>query len=392
MKRTDRFMKAVTVLLSLAVVAYIGFYLYNAFANVFVTTPAIRYTIEETFSSDGFVVRSESVLADVRGNNILPIVADGVRVASGQAIAVEYTTSSALHTAGEIRSLRMRIAQLEAANNNRTAGSVRLDSVMDLSEAVNSGNLSRLDEMTVNIETLIFDTGSSDETGLDAMRARLATLEARTEGVRTFHAPFSGTFSQVIDGFEHVSSADLADISPTQLTDLFGSPINTNSAGRLVTSFNWHFAALMNFEEARNLRVGTSVTLQFAGAFHTDKEMRVQSIGAADEHGNAVVVFSSDRHMHEIVNLRHLNAQVIYNTITGIRVPKEAVHFDESDNSLFIFLQTGARAERVSIEILREYGDVYIVRDGLETGSPLRQGSTIIVRANNLYHGKVVGQ
>jgi hypothetical protein len=36
-------------------------------------------------------------------------------------------------------------------------------------------------------------------------------------------------------------------------------------------------------------------------------------------------------------------------------------------------------------------GDSYLVRDGAESGTPLRAGSTIIVKANDLYDGKVVG-
>jgi multidrug efflux pump subunit AcrA (membrane-fusion protein) len=130
--------------------------------------------------------------------------------------------------------------------------------------------------------------------------------------------------------------------------------------------------------------------MQFTGAFHTAKNMRVESIGRADADGRRVVIFSSDRSIHEIAQLRQLSAEIVYDTITGLRVPKEAIHLDDS-GTLHVFIQTGIRAERVNVEILREYGDVYLVRDGLETGSPLRPGSTIIVRANNLYHGKVVG-
>jgi hypothetical protein len=39
---------------------------------------------------------------------------------------------------------------------------------------------------------------------------------------------------------------------------------------------------------------------------------------------------------------------------------------------------------------MKESGDSYLVRDGAETNSPLRVDSIIIVKANNLYHGKVV--
>jgi multidrug efflux pump subunit AcrA (membrane-fusion protein) len=91
-----------------------------------------------------------------------------------------------------------------------------------------------------------------------------------------------------------------------------------------------------------------------------------------------------------VAPLRALRADIVLGEVSGIRVPKEAIHLDD-DNNTFVFLQTSGRAERVDVEILKITGDSYLVRDGMETGSPLRVDSTIIVRANNLYHGKAVG-
>ncbi|MCL2226028.1 MAG: hypothetical protein FWB97_00130 [Oscillospiraceae bacterium] len=390
MKRSDFFIRLTTGVLFLAVVSYIGIYIYNAVANTFVTTPAISYSIEETFPAEGFIIRTEAVLADFSGNTVLPIVGEGERVANGQAVAVEYLTREALEAAGEIRSLQMRIAQLEAAGSGRASDTARLESVMNLSWAVRNGDMSRLDEMALNIETLVFDIGGSSEAGLDTLRANLEALQRRNTGVRTLFAPFSGTFSQVVDGFEHVEPRTLNDISPTGLGELFESPSRVTGVGKLVTSFKWYFAAVMDAEDARRLRIGNQVTLQLSDAFHADKSMLVESISRRDDDGMSVVVFSSDRGIHDVVGLRRMSAEIVFDVISGIRVPKEALHLDD-DGTLFIFLQTGARAERVNIEVIREYGDVFLVRDGIETGSPLRSGSTIIVRANNLYHGKVVG-
>jgi len=389
MKRSDFFIKIITAVLFLAVVAYIGISIYSSLMNTVVTMPAISYSVEETLPANGFIVRTETVLHET-GRDALPIVSDGVRVARGQPVAVEYLTSSALETASEIRSLRMRIAQLEAAVGSRAVETSRLNSVLELSQAVSGGDLSRLDELIVNIETLVFESELPDEAGLASMRARLSSLERRNDGVRTFLSPYSGTFSHVIDGFEHISPGDLSELMPDELEELFENPSRAVGAGKLVTSIRWFFASVMYAEDAFRLRTEQQVTLQFSGAFHYDKLMTVESVGRADADGMAVVVFSSDRGLHDIAHLREVRADVIFDTITGIRLPKEAIHLD-SDGSLYVFIQTGVRAERVNVEILAEYGDIYLIPDGLHTGSALRPGSTIIVRGNNLYHGRVVG-
>lgn len=386
MKRSDLFIKVITAVLFLAVVSYIGVYIYNALINTYVTTPAISYSIEESCRAQGYIVRAETVLADT-GVNVLPIVNDGEKVASGQAVAVEYTNSEALETASELRALKLAIAQLEMPGGS--AESVCFDSVTALSSAVHSGDLSGLAELSLNIESYIFSGGSESKSDLPVLRARLEALENRTSGIRTVYAPVSGVFSQAVDGFEHVKPGALSDISPSGLIELFSAPSKSFSAGKLVTEFKWYYAAVINAADASHLQAGKYITVQFSGVYHTQTEMLVESIGRKED-DECVALFSSDRSVHEIAPLRFMRADVIFSVVSGIRVPKEAIHLDD-DGSTFIYLQTGVRAERVDVDILLESGDSYLVRDGAESGTPLRSGATIIVKANNLYDGKVVG-
>ena len=385
MKRSDLYLRITTAVLFLAVASYIGVYIYNAVVNTYVTTVAISYVIEETFPAQGFIVRTESVITD-GGDSVMPIVAEGEKVAAGQAVAVEYLNSAALQTASELRMLKMKIEKLEAPYG--AAEDVRRESIIALSASIQSGDLSMLSELFLNIETYIFSDGSAPVEDLPALRARLEELESRTEGVRTIIAPYSGVFSQVVDGFEHIRPGDLSEISPDRLSELFGAQFMLNGAGKLATEFKWYYAAIMDFDDAIRLPVGRYITVQFSGGYNEGVEMLIESVGKRED-GRCVVVFSSERIIHEIVSFRALNADVIFDMVSGIRVPKEAIHLDD-DGSTFLYLQTGARAERVDVEILITSGDNYLVRDGVETGSPLRAGSTIIVRANDLYHGKIV--
>jgi len=388
MKRSDFFIRLTTGVLFLAVASYIGISIYNAVTHTFVTIPAISYTIEETFTAEGFVVRDEMVLTEISGDSVLPVRREGERVGRNEEIAVEYMTRAALDIASEIRSLRLRISQAEVAAGGR-ADLARMESVMSLSQALHSGDFRGLDEMELNISTLVFENEAVTEESLDIMRERLERLEGRSAGIRTFYSPQSGYFSQVVDGFEHVDFDAVAGITPSELEELFETPRRRSGVGKLVTDFRWQFAAVMDAPEAARLRVGDTIEMLFSEAFHSPKNMTVSSISSDDE-GRRTVVFSSDRNIHEVVQHRQLSADIVYQTVTGIRVPREALRLDDN-GVVHIFLQTGVRAERVNVEILREYGDVSIVRDGIDAGTPLRSGSTIIVRANNLYHGRVVG-
>jgi len=386
MKRSDFYIRIMTVVLFLAVASYIGVYIYNATLNTFETSPAIFYTVDENISTYGYIIRTETVLTET-GIAILPAVGEGEKVASGQAVAVEYMNREALETASELRALKIRIAQIESSDESAVEAAC-IDSVMELSAAVQSGDLSSLDELAFKIETNIFAGGPPSKDELPALYARRESLENRVEGLRTIYAPVSGTFSQVIDGFEHVDPSALINLLPTRLEELFKSPSRAGGVGKLVTEFKWFFAAVMDAGDAAYISAGKEILVRFSGAYNESLDMTVVSVGKKEE-GKCVVLLTSDRSIHQVASLRRLQADIVTGVISGIRVPKEAVQLDD-DARIFVYLQTGARAERVDIEILHEAGDAYLVRDGAETGSPLRAGSTIIVKANGLYDGKIV--
>ena len=399
MKRSDFFIRLTTGVIFLAVLVYAGVSLYNYFINIYVTTPAISYTVEETLPARGYIVRTEFVLDDF-GITALPVVNEGERVAAGQAIAVEHLSSDALEVASEIRSLRLKIAQLESARGSSDAAS--FDAILELSAALNSHDFRRLDELALNVETSVFNV----ETDITALQSRLEELEGREVASRTIIAPFSGTFSNVVDGFEHTDPDMIMGMSPSILDLHFSLPHGIHSTGKLIVGFKWYYAAIMDSESADQLSAkltererannrDRTFPIRFYGTYNAEIPMFVEDISRPED-GMSVVLFSSDRGIHDVASLRSLSANIVFDVVSGIRVPMDAIRLDDSGEIAvtYVYLQTSNFAERVDVEILDPpgvIGDSYLVRDGLETGSPLRVDSTIIVRANNLYHGKVVG-
>jgi len=385
MKRSDFFIRLTTGVLFLAVACYIGFYIYNAVVNPYTVTPAVSYTIEETLPTQGFIVRTEFVLTNT-GAAVLPVVSDGEKVASGQAVAVEYPNADALEVAGELRTLRLKIAQYESTDAVNDASGY--ENMLQLSAAIHDGNLTGLDELMLNIETNIFSGRSFNENDLSALQSRRAELERRNTGTRVIYSPVSGVFSHIVDGFEHIDPGMLNDLSPSRFIELISKPVETAGAGKLITEFKWYYVTVMEHDSAVRLSKGQTISVQFSGTYFSEEKMLIEDIGRRED-GKCLVLLSSGSGIHDIAPLRSMRADIVLNVISGIRVPKEAIHLDDNGTT-FVYLQTGVRAERVNVEILSVLGDGYLVRDGTETGTPLRPDATIIVKANNIYHGKVV--
>ena len=393
MRRSDFYFKVLSAVLFVAVAAYIGLYIFRSVGNPFQTIAASAVSVEDTGLCSGFFVRTESSVR-AEGGTCSISVKEGEKVHAGQIIATEYLSDSALQRSEEILSLKTKISQLEEKNKSGDDGfSKGLQTVVSLADAVAHKRLDELGALALDVESFIFTSSrSSDGESLETLGERLLALEARNEGTRVIAAPGSGTFSGVADGFESVSPDDVMNISAERLYDLFSQRAggSARTAGKLVTDIKWYFAAVMISEDAARLSQGAAVPVSFMAPISLKVTMRVESIGVVTD-GQRVVVFSSDKNLADIAAKREAEAEVVFSEYSGIGIPKEAMRLDDG-NRTFVFLQTGVRAEKVYVEILGEIGDSYIVRNSDETKTTLREGATVIVKANGLEDGKVVVQ
>jgi hypothetical protein len=392
MLRSDFVMKLMSAVLFVAIAAYIGLYIFKAADKQLATTPAIRYTLEESGSAEGYIVREETLLAGTP-DTVTLLTAEGKKVGAGQTIAVYYEGETALARASEIRALQLEIKEAESELES-TAAVRTLDTnacILALSDAVSHRSFSDLQDLTFSVRYRVF-TGKSEkvtDTDLSVLKGRLTQLLEENAGVKTVYSPMSGIFSSVVDGYEALKPDALTDMTPSSLKALFsGAQPEKNVLGKLITGIKWYYAAVMNADDADKLSGKDIAVMQFTKTFNEKLEMKVESIGA-EENGKVVVVFSSRQGISDIAALRTLTAEVAFDSMSGLLVPKEAVH-TEPDGKTYIYLLTVLQAEKVYVEIISQDGSDYIVKDGAVNGTVLREGSEIIVKGNDLYDGKVV--
>ena len=392
MMRSDFIMKLMSVVLFVAVAAYIGLYLYQSAKNPLRTEPAARYTVEESGKMEGCIIRNETVLGG--DNGVVTLMAgEGEKLGAGQAVAVYYEGEAALERASEIRSLQIQIKDAEAA----TAASAALTAsdtencVLALSDAVEHQQYDQLQDLSYSVRQYVFtnSAGKLSEDDRAALELRLNNLLSESTNTRTVYAPVSGVFSSAVDGYENLTPDSLGELTPSSLREMEdAAPTETGSLGKLITGITWYYAAVLDSENAEKLEGKKSATLQFTKTYFNELEMKIESIGE-EINGQRVAVFSARRGLSETAALRELTAEVEFSSYSGLFVPEEAVHRGRHDRA-YIYLLTGQQAELVYVQILCPVSGGYIVRDGGENGTVLREGSDIIVAAGEIYDGKVV--
>lgn len=395
MKRTDTVIKIAIALLFAAMLAYMGVYVLRALRDPLQTALAVETTIRRSGHAAGIVVREEQVLVNHRRHYSL-VAEDGKKVAAGTVLAVAYDSALALERAGRMRELELEIALGEAVLRGRqnTEDLLSYDTavraaVMDLAADIASHNFSELDRHCLSLRSLLFSDAQTDVTpeGLDALRRELEVLRnSSTSDTVSLASAQSGLFSTVVDGYEHLKRADLEGLTPDGLRGLIGSRREAagGAYGKLVTGFQWYFAAVMDHGDAQNLSRGDSASLEFGRYFSKALDATVVSVGFPDGNNQCVVVFSCGSAMADTLAIRQVTAEVVFEELHGICVPYEAVHAE--DGQAFVYTVTGFVAERKDISILCDTGEYYLAA----AGGALRAGNDIILGGKDIYDGKVL--
>lgn len=167
--------------------------------------------------------------------------------------------------------------------------------------------------------------------------------------------------------------------------------------GKLVTDSTWYLAALVDETAAAGMK-GT-VTVRFSTDYSGTVDMTVERVSPA-ENGRAVVVLSANRYLAQTAMLRYQTVDLVYDSITGIRVPKRAVRMEDGpagedgapgEPVLGVYTVTGLQAEWKPVDILWEDTDFYLVRPVDEAASnALHPGDEVITGGTDLADGKVI--
>lgn len=398
MEKTDRVIKFAGVLLFLAMLAYIGYGVWNSVINPVQTALAVAASVKISTPVSGLVVREESVLTSGEAN--LYIAAkDGSALSAGETAAVAYDDEAALRRAAREQELEIEITRIESmlkglnASENAIVTQSIQQAVTELSAAVARRELSEMDACCLTLGSLVLELESESvsESRLAELQRELNSLKSSTSSdTRTLSAPQAGIFTSLVDGWERLTLNDILNISPQSLKSMEQAEpdIPQNAYGKLVTSFTWYFAAVVDGEYASRLKEGDKVTLSFDGLNGESIQAGVLSVSGAEPDGSRAAVFSCTRAQAESLAMRKTTAELVFQEYTGIRIPSQALRADE-DGSACVYVLTGTQSEKKRVEIIYEDGDFALAKTGTAANS-IHAGDEIIVSANDLYDGKVM--
>ena len=419
MKNSSFATKCLLLAVTLGVLAYFGIQGLQYFSDPLTTTLAYNYQVEEGMDLSGYVVRQEQVLADEPSGLLRLRRSEGEKVSAGGTVALVYADQASLDRQQEIEELTGRIEQLQFAQEASVGSevSLKLDaqimrSLLNYRAELTAGRLDSAEEHETQLRSLVLkrDYTYSDTEDLSGqiaqLQGQLQELKAQAaSSVRAVRAPVSGVYSAVVDGYETVLTPEqLADMTPSQLTSVQAEEANASRTGKLILGDSWYYAVTMSAQQAEALRdKGGTMALRFAKGVEKDQTVTLYAVGP-EEQGRVVVTFRGEYNMAQVTLLRRQSAQLIWRTVSGIRVPNEALRaantkVDQAGNrttveGVGVYCVVGMEARFKPVEVLYSGDGFVLVRSTVASDQEslrLRHGDEIIISAKDLYDGKVVG-
>ncbi len=408
--------KSTNILYALLAFLVVGVSVYQIFRINYSpvdTEIALETTVDNAVTVEGFVVRDESYIRADAAGTLVPLVTDGHRVASGDAVAVVFGSEEAARNYTELQQVEEDIAYFESLQNKIGASTADVDvleeqiygAAQSYVLAMRSGNMDEYESYGDAICEAITSRQLSTGTVIDptekltALRARLSELQSASGGYTTVTANNPGYYISHVDGYENVISYDdvLTSTGPELAAVLSAEATSQselqNCMGKLVDAFNWYLVCVLDTQTAASVVSGDTLTAEFPLTSAESVRATVVSVLPAED-GQTVLVLQSNLMNQQYASLRKEQVRLVFDEITGFRVDNRAIR--EVDGVQGVYVVSGNLVEFKKVEIAysdSEYSVCVTPTD--DNGNPqsgyVELYDEIIIEGTDLYDGKILG-
>ncbi len=399
--KKKRSSELLSVLVIVAIVGYVCFQVIRALSVDYKTEIATVYSVSDEIESVGIAVRDEIVVETSETGVFDYRISDGEKIAKGAVIAYVYDSAQSAkehHLLESLQQMCATLVQLSNSSVSTTEFSLVRDNLYEaLSQLALCAGNDRLPELSAACtdalrelsSVYIYTDNDSDFTErIAALTQRIEELSAAVvPATSSIYAPQTGYFITHTDGFETLINKDAAlDISVGDMVSLLETlPVTTNQF-KLVSDYEWYYAAIIDSQYADRFSEGVRVDLDFNYAGVTDLLATVERIVTDESLNRTLVIFSCDYFNSSTASLRLDNATIRFSEYSGIRLPRAALRYE--DGVMGVYIKYGDVVRFRVVEPIYETDEYVICSDSSTTSNALELYDEIITEGSDLYVGK----
>ncbi len=395
-------------------VIYTVYHVANLFSTDELSTIVSGVTnVKDTVGGRGYMFRDEQILRSENTGAVDYFVANGDKVANSQALADIYEGNGSLSRPAmqtldwqiellEKSMLGSSLYDYEALENEANAA------YYDLVNSINSsdvGNLeSQIQNMTVSLNKINEKKNStqSNSEGISDVLKSLYTVRANilSGSSVTEYSNEGGYFYYYPDGFEEYFNIDAAKnltedgfyrLEEYLLKNASQDLTDANVYGKLAKNNSWYFVLALPLDEVGSIEAGREYILTFPENNNAEIGMTLEKTIESKENNELICILYCNKLPSGFRLDRSQNAQIDIMSVSGIYVPRTAIHKLDGINGVYVLRGSVVRFR--CVEIIYSGYDYYIVSgvsDKENKYDPLDTNELIITNGKNLFDGRIL--
>ena len=340
------FRKFFTIILSVFILIYIGYQVYNVNKKTISTESAVYSTMKDSINTDAYVIRDEVIIRNNDGNVVNYLIDDGGKVSNNGKIANVYKDSKDIIIKKQIDQIDKEIEQLKNLNKisnasitNPNAINIQVSDCLKQSISdINDNKLQNIDDDKDSILYLI--NQRSIITGkVENFNDRIADLQSKRDSLMSSYnkeissvlSPKSGYFVSITDGLEEaVNYSEVNSLTPDAVRDALSKKEEqrSDSIGKIISGVNWYVTCNVSYDESKDIKIGDYLSITFPFSSISDVPCSVIAINTNSEKTEAAIILECDYMNKELSLLRTESISLNLNSYSGILISKKSLHED----------------------------------------------------------------
>lgn len=402
MKKVLDFLKANIRIIVIAVILLVFIIVYKS-KDVF--THKTIYTVvngdlESMTETNLYLLKSENIVDYNKEESITAIVDQGKRASKYEAIATYQNDSyedyqnQIAQIDKQIQSLIKDMPETHSADITGIENKI-LKYASELQGTTSYSKIqeykAKLDELAYKKITILANSSPEDSAIRDLISQREELVRLSKTSENTIWTDRSGIVTYKLDGLEDVLDYEnITNYSAQDLENII-EKYNTNGNNefgiKIVNNFNAYL--LVKTPKGENdeyIKEGRTYNIRVADLENTTLKVRLTKNIAEGDYNYSI--FEIHNEIDSLVDYRKLSCEVIWNTISGMAVPLNAIYHDDEQNYDYVLMVYGTDYKRVAVNIKRKSDSIAIVENvdkstaesyGLDTSFVLEMYDELVI-------------
>ena len=402
MKKVLDFLKANIRIIIIAVILLVFIIVYKS-KDVF--THKTIYTVvngdlESMTETNLYLLKSENIVDYNKEESITAIVDQGKRASKYEAIATyqndgyEDYQNQIAQIDKQIQSLIKDMPETHSADITGIENKI-LKYASELQGTTSYSKIqeykAKLDELAYKKITILANSSPEDSAIRDLISQREELVRLSKTSENTIWTDRSGIVTYKLDGLEGILDyGNITNYSAQDLDNII-EKYNTNGNNefgiKIVNNFNAYL--LVKTPKGENdeyIKEGRTYNIRVADLENTTLKVRLTKNIAEGDYNYSI--FEIQNEIDSLVDYRKLSCEVIWNTISGMAVPLNAIYHDDEQNYDYVLMVYGTDYKRVAVNIRRKSDSIAIVENvdkstaesyGLDTSFVLEMYDELVI-------------